>query len=288
MKEHRAAKQNNWMMLIIAFLVIAINAGAIDSPQIKEGKMSINEKAQKNISALFPEYQSPLMDTDPELYELFNNFAFDEALNNQELDKQNVMMILGSMIACQSVEEYKIMLKGALNIGVTPVELKEMVYHAIPYIGYAKTSPFIAATNDVFKDMEIELPVEGQSTTNPENRFDKGIAVQKEIFGEIIDTLHENAPADLKHIQNFLSDNCFGDFYTRTGLDLQTRELLTFTLLISLGGCESQVRSHIAGNLSVGNTRQTLLNTVTVLVPYIGYPRSLNAIAAINEITAKK
>lgn len=50
------------------------------------------------------------------------------------------------------------------------------------------------------------------------------------------------------------------------------------------GGADSQVRSHAPGNLNMGNGRQVLLDTVTVLLPYIGYPRSLNAIAAVNEI----
>ena len=96
--------------------------------------------------------------------------------------------------------------------------------------------------------------------------------------------MRDAAPAELKHIQDYLSANCFGDYYTRGGLNLKTRELLTFATLISLGGVDSQVRSHVQGNLNMGNGRQVLLDTVTVLLPYIGYPRSLNAIAAVNEI----
>lgn len=96
--------------------------------------------------------------------------------------------------------------------------------------------------------------------------------------------MRASAPAEVKHIQDYLSANCFGDYYTRGGLDLKTRELLTFATLISLGGVDSQVRSHVQGNLNMGNGRQVLLDTVTVLLPYIGYPRSLNAIAAVNEI----
>ena len=96
--------------------------------------------------------------------------------------------------------------------------------------------------------------------------------------------MRATAPQELKHIQDYLSANCFGDYYTRGGLNLKTRELLTFATLISLGGVDSQVRSHVQGNLNMGNGRQVLLDTVTVLLPYIGYPRSLNAIAAVNEI----
>ena len=51
-----------------------------------------------------------------------------------------------------------------------------------------------------------------------------------------------------------------------------------------MGGADPQVKAHVQGNLNVGNNRQVLLDTVTQLLPYIGYPRSLNGITAINEI----
>jgi 4-carboxymuconolactone decarboxylase len=92
------------------------------------------------------------------------------------------------------------------------------------------------------------------------------------------------APEELKHIQDYLSAYCFGDFYTRGTVDLKTRELLTFCCLATLGGCESQLKSHIAGNLNVGNGRDILLSAITWCVPYIGFPRTLNTISCINEI----
>jgi 4-carboxymuconolactone decarboxylase len=87
-----------------------------------------------------------------------------------------------------------------------------------------------------------------------------------------------------KHIQNWLTANCFGDHYTRTGLEFATRELLTFVIIVAQGGCDSQARGHVAGNVRVGNGRDVLLDALSQLVPYIGYPRTLNGLAAINEI----
>ena len=72
------------------------------------------------------------------------------------------------------------------------------------------------------------------------------------------------------------------DDLTRTGLDLMTRELLTFAILASMGGCEPQLAGHVAGKLAMGNDRQVIINAVTQLLPYIGYPRTLNAILIIN------
>ena len=96
--------------------------------------------------------------------------------------------------------------------------------------------------------------------------------------------MRASAPKELKHIQDYLSANCFGDYYTRGTLDIPTRELITLAVLISLGGADPQVKAHVGANLNVGNSREMLIELVTQLLPYIGYPRSLNAIAAINEI----
>ena len=193
-------------------------------------------------------------------------------------------MILASTIASQALSEYKVMVGGALNVGVTPVEIKEILYQSVPYVGIAKVLDFIPATNEILQSRGIKAPLEGQSTTTRETRYKKGLEVQKEIFGEVIDKMYTDSPENQIHIQKYLSANCFGDHYTRKGLDIKIRELLTFAMLISLGGAEPQVKGHIQGNINVGNDKETLLSVVTQLLPYIGYPRALNAIKCLNEI----
>jgi 4-carboxymuconolactone decarboxylase len=176
----------------------------------------------------------------------------------------------------------------ALNVGITPVEIKEVLYQSVPYVGVAKVIDFIYATNAIFTERNIALPLESQSTTTPETRMEKGLAKQKEIIGDRIDDMYKNSPKDLLHIQEYLSANCFGDFVTRNGLDLKTREMVTLSFLIALGGTESQIKGHIGGNAKVGNDRQTLINLMTQLLPYVGYPRTLNAINCLNEILPYK
>ena len=190
--------------------------------------MAISETAQKNHEELFPNHKSTLKVTDPELIEVFDNFAFDEVLSYGNLDtKTRLMVILASLIAQQTLSEYKVMLGGALNIGVTPIEVKEIVYQSVPYVGIAKAFDFIHATNEILESRGIKLPLESQSTTAPETRFEKGLALQKAIFGNMIDKMYQESPENQIHIQKYLSANCFGDYFTRTGLDIKIRELLT-------------------------------------------------------------
>ena len=249
--------------------------------------MAISEQAQRNHDALFPGHVSTLKQTDPELIEYFDNFAFGNVLAESALDvRTRLILQLGSMIASQGLGEYRVMLGAALGAGVTPVEAKEVVYHAVPYVGMAKVFDFLHATNEILVERGVELPLPGQSTTTPETRAERGLAIQKEIIGaDRIDAMYASAPAGQLHIQRFLSNNCFGDHYTRTGLDAPLRELLTFAMLVSLGGCEPQVGGHVAANVAVGNTRAILVDVLTQLLPYIGYPRTLNGLRSVNEGT---
>lgn len=244
-----------------------------------------NKIAQKNHDEMFPNHVSTLKQTDPEFIDVFDNFAFDEVLQHSHLEtKLRMKVTLASLIAMQCLNEYKAMVTAALNVGVTPVEIKEIVYQAVPYAGLGKVFDFLNGTNEVFREKGIQVPVAPQSTTTPETRAEKGLTTVRHIVGDAVDKMFETAPANQKHFATFLADNCFGDYYTRTGLDQQTREMLTFAMLISMGGADPQVKGHIAANHNVGNSKQILLDIITVLLPFIGYPRTLTAVGLVNDV----
>ncbi|WP_426563283.1 carboxymuconolactone decarboxylase family protein [Angustibacter sp. McL0619] len=248
--------------------------------------MAVTERARTNHDELFPGHVSTLTGTDPELIEVFDNFAFDEVLQHGGLDTRRRLMVqLAAMVASQAHAEYRVMLGAALTVGVTPVEAKEIVYQAVPYVGMAKVFDVLHITNDVLSARGVDLPLEGQSSTSPQTRMEQGLAVQKRIVGDdAVEAMYAAAPPGEQHIQRYLSGNCFGDHVSRGGIDLRTRELLTFAMLVALGGCDPQVKGHTAANLRVGNTRADLLAVLTHLLPFIGYPRTLNGLAALDAV----
>lgn len=250
--------------------------------------MPSSERARTNHNALFPGYVSTLAVTDPEFISYFDNFAFDEVVGRGQVDLRTRLMVqLASLIAVPALREYRMMLGAALVVGVSPVEIKEIVYQAVPYVGIGQAYDFLHATNEVLVERGIELPLPSQSTTVPHTRMEKGLAVQKQIIGEkTVEKLYASASDDERHFQHYLSANCFGDTYTRRGIDVPTRELLTFSMLAAMGGCDAQVKGHVSANLHVGNTRARLIDVLTQLLPFIGYPRTLNALRAINEVTS--
>lgn len=174
-------------------------------------------------------------------------------------------------------------MKAAYNFGVTPVEMKEIVYQGTAYLGIGRTFPFLHAINDFCTKNDIALPLERQSTTDRESRLKKGIQAQVDIFGEGMRDFYKSGPKETKHINHWLADNCFGDYYTRNGLDYKQREMITFCFLAAQGGCEPQLISHAAANIGIGNDKAFLIKIVSQCLPYIGYPRSLNALRCIND-----
>ncbi len=220
-------------------------------------------------------------ETDPEFSQRMEHFAFEEVVNQegQQLDEvTRHLAILATLMGCQGKELFAWELGQALDAGITPVMAKEVVYQAVDYLGMGRALPFLDITNQVLTQRGVTLPLEGQATTTMENRLEKGYQTQAEIFGgQMLEAWKQS------HINYWLADNCFGDYYTRTGLDLKQRELITFCFLAAQGGCEPQLTSHGKGNLNLGNDKDFLIRVVSQCLPYIGYPRSLNAINCINK-----
>lgn len=220
-------------------------------------------------------------ETDPEFVERFEHFANKEVVmeEGQQLDEvTRHMAILATLLGCQGTEEFRTMLPCALDAGITPVAVKEIVYQAVDYLGIGRVRPFLDIVNEILSGRGIELPLTGQATTTMEDRLEKGIEAQVKIFGE---GMKEAWKAG--HINRWLAANCFGDYYTRTGLTLAEREMITFCFLMAQGGCEPQLTAHAGGNMNLGNDKAFLIRVVSQCLPYIGYPRSLNAVTCINR-----
>lgn len=246
--------------------------------------MAITDFAKEYHDKMFPEQQSSFLETDPEFAERFDNFAFDEVVNQDDLeDKTRFMAILAALLGCQGADEFRIMLPAALNFGVTPIEVKEIVYQAVAYLGIGRVFPFLKITNEVLEECGVTLPLPSQATTTMENRREAGTQAQVDIFGENMRDFWKSGPEESRHINYWLAANCFGDYYTRTGLDYKQREMITFCFLAAQGGCEPQLTSHAAANMKIGNDKAFLIKIVSQCLPYIGYPRSLNALRCINE-----
>ena len=246
--------------------------------------MNRAEQAEKTTKALYGG-ASALGVTDPEFAAIKERLIYGEVYAEEKLSARlRELVILVVATTNQTMNEVKRHTAAALACGVKPEEIKEAVYHCAPYIGLGKAENAVNAVNAVFAEKGIVLPLTSGQTVTEESPLLDGIAAQKSIFGDHIDAMRAAAPKNQKNIQDDLSAYCFGDFYTRKFLAIHERELLTFSILASQGGCEGQAKAHVGGNATVGNGKEVLLAALTVCLPYIGFPRTLNALSCINEV----
>lgn len=207
--------------------------------------MNRTETAAKTMKDLYGEAHTDLSVFDPEFAAIKARLIYGEVYAEETLPaKLRELVILAVAAANQTMNEVQRHTAAALAAGGKPEEIKEAVYHCAPYIGLGKAENAVNAVNEVFAEKGVALPLASAQTVTEESRLADGIAAQKSIFGAHIDAMRAAAQ----------------------------------------GGCEPQVKAHVGGNAAVGNGKETLLAALTVCLPYIGFPRALNALACINEV----
>lgn len=248
------------------------------------------EAATAVTSELYGKAAPTKIKNEPELSAISERFIYNDIRSQVKSlsPAQQELLTLVVLTAANTPEDIPAHVQGALKAGATPEQVHECIFQTTPYVGLPRVKAALERIGKVFSLLGIKADCSA-STTDDSTRHAAGLAVQRAIFGaENIDKMNASAPADQAHINYDLSANCFGDYYTRNILDVKERELVTFTALISLGGCDPQAKAHANANILVGNSRQELLDAITVALPYIGYPRTLNALACINAIAPAK
>lgn len=276
-------------LLTLAFVVSGlIPATAQNAPSLKTEKdMDRIELCKKNYTTLFGGEALTGQGTDPEMMDILQKFIFGEVFRTGELDiKTREMITCVTLATMQTLPQLKAHAGAALNVGVTPVELREAIYSCAPFIGFPKTLNALTVINEIFKERGISLPLEKQGTVTEESRHEKGAAIQDRLYPGGISQVMEDIPGEMgDDVERFLTEYCFGDIYTRDGLDLKTRELLGYCVLTTLEA-DSQLRSHFQGNLNAGNSKETVVAAVIQCLPYIGFPPAIKALKIIKEASA--
>lgn len=275
---------------IIAFSLMHAAAQEPNYQSNKKDSMNRIERSKETYEKLFRQVQSVSGSDDPELMTILQRFIFGEVFYIGNLaDGTRELITITALATNQTLPQLKAHTAAALNIGVKPIQIREVIYQLAPVIGYPKVLNALDTVNSVFKSRGIQLPLQNEGTVSEEQRFARGKEIQLPLYGEGMKQNMKDLPHEFAEtIPKILTETFFGDYYTRGGLDDQTRELIIFCALATLGGTDRQIASHAVGNMKVGNDRETLLSALVQLYPYIGFPRMVNAIYAIKDAKVEK
>lgn len=231
------------------------------------------------------DYQPRLQDTDPEFAAIRDNLIYGELFYQGTLDdRMRILVNICGLTAGGFFEQIADYARAGLRLQVDPSAMKEAVIQTAPYSGIYRAEKTLGILNEVFREAGIPLPLPPQATVTEENRFQAGQQTQLSMYGERMQTMWDTTPPGQQTLQvQHLSAYCFGDVFMRGGLSAAERELLLWSAILTIGGADAQVRSHAVGNINIGNSKQNLIDVIALLMPQNGFPRSLNALAAVNQ-----
>jgi 4-carboxymuconolactone decarboxylase len=120
------------------------------------------------------------------------------------------------------------------------------------------------------------------------DRYERGEKLLRKIDGDKVADNLIAAYGDLApDFTRYLVEFAFGEVYAREG-DLKHRELIAIASLATMGGCDAQLHTHVHGAFNVGLTEGEIVEAVMTLIPYIGFPKALNALATVKRVVEKR
>ena len=136
--------------------------------------------------------------------------------------------------------------------------------------------------------MNSDRGLRGNKTMDQGDRYERGLAKLKEIYGDraqiLVDALGEVAPDLSRYVVEF----GFGDIHCRPGLDLKSREIATVAALTALGTASPQLRAHIHAAMNVGCSQEEVVEVILQMALYAGFPATINGIQAAKEVFAER
>ena len=222
---------------------------------------------------------------DPSLEVIHSAFVSEVSEDNDLLTERDKALIdIVSLGAQRSVSLLAERIESALDDGIPPVEIQEALIHLAPYAGIAAADESLCILDAILSDRGIVIE-ESQERFPEDMRFSKGLETQVQVAGEGM-----RAFAEMDHMprtNEYLITNCFGDYYTRFGLDLETREMLTLAILVN-EGLEGVIIGHIGGNLNVGRSPEFIQQIILQCLPYAGYPKILLANGCLQSVLERR
>ena len=121
----------------------------------------------------------------------------------------------------------------------------------------------------------------------PDERFEAGLGVRRAVLGaEHVDRSLERASDFMRPMQELVTEYCWGEIWTRPGLDRRTRSLINLGMLTALGsGHELEV--HVRGALTNGATATEIQETLLQAAIYCGVPAAMEAFRRADAVLSQ-
>lgn len=237
-----------------------------------------------------PSIIDAMADIAPDLARLAIGFVYGEIYRRPHLTLNHRQLVTVAALAAlgNARPQLKFHIAGALNVGCSATEIIELMMHLVVYAGFPVGLNGVFAAREVFQERGLIFKPAPVAAHAQEDRFRLGWDALSRIDGhageQVIAALDGLAP----DLGRFIVEFGFGDIYTRPGLGLLQRELVTVAALTALGTAAPQLKVHVHGLLNVGGTREQLIEAVIHVAAYAGFPAAINAMLIAKEVLAER
>ena len=224
-------------------------------------------------------------DIAPDLQRIAGEFLFGSIWHRPALkDTQREMVTLTCLTVLKRDNQVRRHLGNALNLGLTPVEIVEVLMHSSYYSGVPATLDALAIAKQIFDERGVDYTPQPvfDNTETPDDLYERGVARRVEYMGPSGGGQGPATEAE-GEFNRLVTEYYWGSIWNRPGLDLPSRSICTMAALTALGK-EAQLASHIRGALNVGLSEEEIVEVFIHATFYCGLPAVRSAIDLANEI----
>lgn len=274
---------------IVALLVL--------SASISEGENMVSKTADSRyerglaaLKALDAEasqaVQNSLKEISPEMGHFLIEFAYGDVYSRPGLDpKSRQIATVAALTAMGNARpQLKFHIGASLNAGVTSNEIIEVMYVTTVFAGFPCGLNGIGAAREVFQEKGVSVTHDASPYLDEGTRRQRGLAAvdrtSKGAGERVIKSLSDLAP----EMGEFIIDFSYGDVISRNVLTPKHKEIAMIAVCVAKGTMEPQMKVHIHAALNVGCTRQEVVELMTHMAVYAGFPAALNGLSATRQV----
>ena len=202
---------------------------------------------------------------------------------------QQSLVTIAALTAIGDLKNLSRALNEGLEAGLTINEIKEAIVHLYAYCGFPRSIRGLQTFMEVIDGRKAggisdKIGNDPSPVNHEGNKYERG----KKILGELTKVPQDGTlsgyAAFAPVIDTFLKEHLFADIFERDVLTYAQRELVTISVLSSIGGAEPMLRGHFAISLNVGITPQQLTHFVSVIRSAVGKDKANAAKSVLNEV----
>lgn len=220
--------------------------------------------------------------------------AQNKSNENQELTaKQQSIVTISAFTAKGDLEQLRNALNGGLDAGLTVNEIKEVLVQLYAYCGFPRSLNAINTLMSVLeerkkKGITDEAGREASPIASNGSKYERGKRVLETLTQRVEQGPKSGAAAFSPEIDVFLKEHLFADIFERDILNYTDREIATISTLISLGGVEPQLQSHLNMGMNVGLTEGQLKQILSIIESSVGKKEADAGSKILSEVASSR